>query len=44
MTDKEILDRCEKKMAATVTDARHKLATVRTGRASLALFEGMMVD
>jgi len=44
MKDKEILDRCEKKMAATVTDARHKLATVRTGRASLALFEGVMVD
>ena len=28
--------RCEKKMDATVADARHKLATVRTGRASLA--------
>ena len=44
MNDREILDRCEKKMTATVTDARHKLATVRTGRASLALFEGVMVD
>jgi ribosome recycling factor len=44
MKDKEILDRCEKKMAATVADARHKLATVRTGRASLAIFEGVLVD
>ncbi len=44
MTDKEILDRAEKKMQATVTDAKHKLATVRTGRASLAVFEGVLVD
>ncbi len=44
MTEKEILDRVEKKMTATVIDAKHKLATVRTGRASLALFESVMVD
>jgi ribosome recycling factor len=44
MTEKDILDRVEKKMAATVADARHKLATVRTGRASLVIFEGVMVD
>jgi ribosome recycling factor len=31
-------------MVATLVDARHRLATVRTGRASLALFEGVMVD
>ncbi len=44
MKEKEILDRTEKKMQATVADAKHKLATVRTGRASLAIFEGVMVD
>lgn len=44
MNEKEILDRAEKKMAASVADAKHKLATVRTGRASLALFEGVFVD
>jgi ribosome recycling factor len=44
MNAAEILNRCDQKMAATVTDARHKLATVRTGRASLALFEGVFVD
>jgi len=41
---KTILDQAEKKMAATLTDARHKLAAVRTGRASLALFDGVLVD
>jgi ribosome recycling factor len=44
MIEKEILERCAKKMAATVADTRHKLATVRTGRASLALFDGVLVD
>ena len=44
MTEREILDRVEKKMTATVADAKHRLATVRTGRASLAIFEGVMVD
>jgi len=41
---KAILDQTEKKMAATIADARHKLAAVRTGRASLAMFDGVMVD
>ena len=44
MIDKTILERSEKKMLATVTDTRHKLATVRTGRASLVVFEGVLVD
>jgi ribosome recycling factor len=44
MDMKSILDQAEKKMAATLADARHKLAAVRTGRASLALFDGVMVD
>jgi ribosome recycling factor len=44
MEEKEILREVDKKMDATVADARHRLATVRTGRASLALFDGVMVD
>ncbi len=44
MNAKTVLDQAEKKMAATLADARHKLATVRTGRASLALLDGVMVD
>ena len=40
----EILSNTETRMDATVADARHKLAAVRTGRASLALFDGVMVD
>jgi ribosome recycling factor len=41
---KGILKQAETKMDATVVDARHKLAAVRTGRASLAMFEGVTVD
>ncbi len=44
MDVKTILDHADKKMAASLADARHKLAAVRTGRASLALFDGVMVD
>ena len=44
MTDKQVIEQVEKKMAATLHDTRHKLAAVRTGRASLAMFDGVMVD
>jgi ribosome recycling factor len=44
MEEKEILREADTKMNATVADARHRLATVRTGRATLALFDGVMVD
>jgi ribosome recycling factor len=44
MVEKEILKQIQKTMGDAVTDARHKLAAVRTGRASLAIFEGVMVD
>jgi len=44
MTDKEIKSQADKRMAATVADAKNKLATVRTGRASLAIFSGVTVD
>jgi len=44
MTDKQVIERTEKKMSATLQDSRHKLAAVRTGRASLSMFDGVMVD
>ncbi len=44
MLEKPILEQTAKRMAASVADARHKLASVRTGRASLAMFEGVYVD
>lgn len=44
MLEKPILEQAGKRMAASVVDARHKLASVRTGRASLAMFEGVYVD
>ncbi len=44
MIEKAVLERTEKKMLATIADTRHKLATVRTGRASLIVFEGVLVD
>lgn len=44
MSDKTILADTDKKMGASVQDARHKLAAVRTGRASLAMFDGVSVD
>jgi ribosome recycling factor len=34
----------DKRMAASVEDFRHKLATVRTGRASLGILDGVNVD
>ena len=44
MSDKPVLEQVERKMVATVADTRHKLAAVRTGRASLAMFDGVAVD
>ena len=44
MSDKTILADTDKKMTASLQDARHKLAAVRTGRASLAMFDGVSVD
>ena len=44
MKEREILKEADRKMKATVADARHRLATVRTGRASLAVFDAVMVD
>jgi len=44
MTDKEILRRAGKRMEVTVEDARGRLGTVRTGRASLAILDGVRID
>ncbi len=40
----EILGRTDKRMDATLNDCRHKLGAVRTGRASLAILDRVMVD
>jgi ribosome recycling factor len=44
MTAKDVLERTSGRMDATVQDARTKLATVRTGRASLAILDGVTID
>jgi ribosome recycling factor len=40
----EILDKTDSRMDASVEDARHKLASVRTGRANLSILDGGRVD
>ena len=44
MSAEEVLDRSDKRMDASVEDARKKLARVRTGRASLAVLDGVVLD
>jgi ribosome recycling factor len=44
MTHKELMAATEKRMATTVDDYKHKLATVRTGRASLGILDAVHVD
>jgi ribosome recycling factor len=44
MTEKEIVQSTDKRMSATVDDAKTKLATVRTGRASLSILDGVRID
>ena len=41
---KDAQSNCEKKMKATLEAFRHDLATIRTGRASLAVLDGIVVD
>ena len=41
---KETNRKTEKRMKATLEDTHHKLATIRTGRASLAILDGVIVD
>jgi ribosome recycling factor len=40
----EILDKTGSRMDASIEDVRHKLATVRTGRANLSILDGVRVD
>lgn len=40
----ELLNSTEKKMKERAEHFRHTLATIRTGRASLAILDGLMVD
>jgi ribosome recycling factor len=44
MDEKEILASADRRMAAAVADFKHKLGTVRTGRASLGILDGITVD
>jgi len=44
MTLEEILEDTESRMDASVDDAKKKLARVRTGRASLSVLDGVVVD
>jgi ribosome recycling factor len=44
MDQVELLKTTEERMDSTVADAKQKLAAVRTGRASLALLDGVRVD
>ena len=44
MDEVELLKTTDERMDSTVTDAKQKLATVRTGRASLALLDGVRID
>lgn len=40
----DIIQDTRERMTSSVGDARHKLASVRTGRASLAILDGVRVD
>ncbi len=44
MMTEDVLKNADKRMDASVDDARSKLATVRTGRASLTILDGVRVD
>ena len=44
MTENEIVQSTDKRMHATVEDSKAKLGTVRTGRASLAILDGVRID
>ncbi len=44
MTHKELMAATDARMGSTVSDFKHKLATVRTGRASLGILDGVHVD
>src|SRR6476659_1418129 len=44
MNDKEVIKETRPRMESAIDDFRRKLATVRTGRASVSLLDTVMVD
>src|SRR3954471_15706830 len=44
MNDKEVIKETKPRMESAIDDFRRKLATVRTGRASVSLLDAVMVD
>src|SRR5580765_7587407 len=44
MNDKEVIKETTPRMESAIDDFRRKLATVRTGRASVSLLDPVMVD
>jgi len=44
MPQEEVLSRAGQRMDATVSDARQKLGTVRTGRATIGILDGISLD
>src|SRR3982751_1632660 len=44
MNDKEVIKETRPRMESAIDDFRRKLATVRTGRASVSLLDAVMVD
>ncbi|NIL99990.1 MAG: ribosome recycling factor [Acidobacteria bacterium] len=44
MPQEEVLNRAGQRMDATVEDTRQKLATVRTGRATIGILDGITVE
>jgi len=44
MTEKDVIKETKPRMEAAIEDVRRKLATVRTGRASVSLLDTVMVD
>src|SRR5262245_61290246 len=41
---KDVQANCEKKMKASVDALKHELATIRTGRASISVLDGITID
>src|SRR5437667_7182236 len=44
MTEKDVIKETKPRMETAIEDVRRKLATVRTGRASVSLLDTVMVD
>ena len=44
MTEQDIIKETKPRMESAIDDFRRKLATVRTGRASVSLLDNVMID